>query len=714
MIKDLSFNEIEKARADKKPLEGFIEKVNKDLNMIVSLAKDIEGVIPFNELYDQNKSVPYLRIGTSIKFYVKDISQRPGKCPLLILSPKEYASDLKQDIYNKFNNGEEVAVSGLVTNINENGNSAFIDIGGGLIGRLYISEVCKVRLKRIDEKIENNTIVNAIVKGFDYEQRIQLSTKKTYGTFQENISKLNLVEGTTCRGIVRGNDPNGNGVFVELLPNLVGLADFPSKFSISYGDYINVYVKRIEPDIEGVSLEIIGKSNPIPIPIPEPDPMIIRVPNVIGLNYSEALTILRNNGCYITTREEEYSEINMEKVIRTDPEIDSIIGEYDTVRVVVSKGIAKKSNIPQVIGMNIDKVESMLNEIGIKYEVRKDFNDHYENNIVYQVVTDKDASIKTNSEGTLLLVSKGKSIKSEYERSPFASRKNEIKVKEESRYYRDINTLMQLYECNNIKEIDLDIIEIISRHKFIISNQITNILNTKFNYDTTQDRIRRRLERLMNLGILARYYFESDEGKGIFRAYCLRYSGSVFLFKLRQVLYRRSYRHEDVEPYKVKSYLAANQVVVSYLLNPCMGEMQVYEFDKKLCYRVVSRDFAIKSHLNVVFKQDNECINCNFEILRRTEKWDFSKWVEKFTRYQAYYETLARDEKTKYNLIILCEDEAHIFEIYENMEKMGIYFKGVELLYSCDLRHNPNKLSHLPSALVRLSYQDTIKEHILL
>ena len=46
-----------------------------------------------------------------------------------------------------------------------------------------------------------------------------------------------------------------NGIFVELRPNLVGLADY--KEGIEYGEHINVYIKKIIPDKKKVKLIII-------------------------------------------------------------------------------------------------------------------------------------------------------------------------------------------------------------------------------------------------------------------------------------------------------------------------------------------------------------------------------------------------------------------------------------------------------------------------
>lgn len=55
-----------------------------------------------------------------------------------------------------------------------------------------------------------------------------------------------------AKGIAREVEKSKNGIFVELRPNLVGLADY--KEGIEYGEHINVYIKKIIPDKRRLSL----------------------------------------------------------------------------------------------------------------------------------------------------------------------------------------------------------------------------------------------------------------------------------------------------------------------------------------------------------------------------------------------------------------------------------------------------------------------------
>jgi len=55
-------------------------------------------------------------------------------------------------------------------------------------------------------------------------------------------------------GIARETEKSKNGIFIELTPNLVGLAEY--KEGIGYGQNVNVYIKKIVPEKKKVKLLI--------------------------------------------------------------------------------------------------------------------------------------------------------------------------------------------------------------------------------------------------------------------------------------------------------------------------------------------------------------------------------------------------------------------------------------------------------------------------
>ena len=54
------------------------------------------------------------------------------------------------------------------------------------------------------------------------------------------------------QGIVRETEKNKNGIFVELTPNLVGMAEY--KHGLNYGEKVDVIIKKIDYDKKKVKL----------------------------------------------------------------------------------------------------------------------------------------------------------------------------------------------------------------------------------------------------------------------------------------------------------------------------------------------------------------------------------------------------------------------------------------------------------------------------
>ena len=82
------------------------------------------------------------------------------------------------------------------------------------------------------------------------KQRVVLTYKELLGTWEENVKDFS--EGDIVEGIAREAEKQKNGIFVELKPNLVGLADF--KENIQYGQKVQVSIRKIIPEKKKVKL----------------------------------------------------------------------------------------------------------------------------------------------------------------------------------------------------------------------------------------------------------------------------------------------------------------------------------------------------------------------------------------------------------------------------------------------------------------------------
>ena len=96
--------------------------------------------------------------------------------------------------------------------------------------------------------------IHVVVKSVD-NGRICLSHKELLGTWQENASLFET--GETVTGIVRSIEEYG--IFVELTPNLAGLAEL--REDVHVNDCASVYIKAINPEKMKIKLIIVNTSS---------------------------------------------------------------------------------------------------------------------------------------------------------------------------------------------------------------------------------------------------------------------------------------------------------------------------------------------------------------------------------------------------------------------------------------------------------------------
>nr|WP_326125578.1 S1 RNA-binding domain-containing protein [uncultured Oscillibacter sp.] len=138
---------------------------------------------------------------------------------------------------------------------------AFVDIGCGIIAILPIELMSVSRIGHPGERLREGQKILAAVRSFDREnRRITMTMRELLGTWMENASRF--APGETVRGTVRSVKDYGS--FIELTPNLSGLADA----RLSPGDEVSVFIKSIRPERMKIKLQVIEKLPPREAPEP--------------------------------------------------------------------------------------------------------------------------------------------------------------------------------------------------------------------------------------------------------------------------------------------------------------------------------------------------------------------------------------------------------------------------------------------------------------
>ena len=139
----------------------------------------------------------------------------------------------------------------------------FADIGCGISSLLPIDSISISRIGHPSDRFRTGQNIFVVLSGRDESGRICLSHKELLGTWEENAAAFS--PGETVGGIIRSVEDYG--VFVELTPNLAGLAE-PCPM-LHPGQQASVYVKSLIPEKMKIKLIIVdafdGDNAPSPL-----------------------------------------------------------------------------------------------------------------------------------------------------------------------------------------------------------------------------------------------------------------------------------------------------------------------------------------------------------------------------------------------------------------------------------------------------------------
>jgi len=258
-----TYKGLEKALEKQIILEAPAILCDHNFNLHVSLGSKIRGIIPRDEAQyspkEEVKDIAILtRVGKPVCFKVMGFERDAAGETVAILSRKRAQRECMLNYIESLVPGDIIPTK--ITHLENFG--AFVDIGCGIISLLSIDSISVSRISHPSARLAVGDAIYAVVKSIDELGRIYVSERELLGSWEENAALFN--EGQTVRGIVRSVE--NYGVFVELKPNLAGLAEY--KDDVIPGQTAAVYIKSIIPEKMKIKLIIID-SHDTPI-YPEP------------------------------------------------------------------------------------------------------------------------------------------------------------------------------------------------------------------------------------------------------------------------------------------------------------------------------------------------------------------------------------------------------------------------------------------------------------
>ena len=244
---------LEKALERQIILEAPVILCDHNFNLHIELCPGVKGIMPREEVeYSMGgepvKDIAILtRVGKTICFKVLGFKQSGGKEIIAILSRRAAQRECVENYLSTLAPGDIIPAK--VTHLESFG--AFVDIGCGRISLLSIDCISVSRISHPSARLSVGELIYTAVKNIDERSRIFVSSRELLGTWEENASLFS--EGQTVRGIIRSIE--NYGVFIELTPNLAGLAEY--RDDVKPGQMAAVYIKSIIPDKMKIKLIII-------------------------------------------------------------------------------------------------------------------------------------------------------------------------------------------------------------------------------------------------------------------------------------------------------------------------------------------------------------------------------------------------------------------------------------------------------------------------
>ncbi len=290
--------------------------------------------------------------------------------------------------------------------------------------------------------------------------------------------------------------------------------------------------------------------------------------------------------------------------------------------------------------------------------------------------------------------------------SPFAMRKNEIKVFDGKDGYVSMNQIIHKINIGHITDVHFKILELVNKFEFITSRQLFQIL-TQMGIDIkSQDKLNIRLDQLVKNKILTRYYFQSEDGDCIYRVFCLEKMGKYLLNSRGEEC--KWQQTDNTKPVAmIKKRLAGNQIIIAYLRK--VKAYEDYKVKPAITAKVAGKTFKATG-AGIKLTKQNKSIEFIFEVIRREEEWQ-KKLIERLELYKDFYGNFVPMDsgyERMPQLILVCEDNTHMVETFKTIVTNELEIPQIKFYFSTDLRQNAETLD---KSLIEFKLDEQTKKY---
>lgn len=252
-----SIDHLEDAMKGSIILEEYAQLCTYSHELIISLPC-IKAIMPREECAigikeGKTKDVAIIsRVGKPVCFIVKGFEERDGEEVAIVSRKSAQEKCMSEYIYDLV---PGQVIDAKVTHTEQFG--CFVDIGCGIPSMIPIDSISVSRISHPNDRFDIGDNIKVVIKNQD-EDKVYVSHKELLGTWLENSALFKA--GETVNGVVRSVE--SYGIFVELTPNLAGLAE--PKPGVYVGQTASVYIKSINEDKMKIKLIIVDSYDTVP------------------------------------------------------------------------------------------------------------------------------------------------------------------------------------------------------------------------------------------------------------------------------------------------------------------------------------------------------------------------------------------------------------------------------------------------------------------
>lgn len=240
------------AQANETVLEATVLMCDTEHNLTVDLGSmtgiipRVEGAIGISDGTTRDIAL-ISRVGRPVSFVVTAIRTDDNGKMYAMLSRRRAQELCRERLMACCRIGD--VIDARITHLESFG--AFCDIGCGNVALLPIDAISVSRISHPRDRFRIGDNIRVVLRDIAPDGKITLSHKELLGSWEENAASF--AAGQTVSGVIRSVEEYG--VFVELTPNLAGLAE--PRQDVYIGQQASVYIKSVIPEKMKIKLIII-------------------------------------------------------------------------------------------------------------------------------------------------------------------------------------------------------------------------------------------------------------------------------------------------------------------------------------------------------------------------------------------------------------------------------------------------------------------------